>query len=260
VLSKEDIARAPNETLQEQVYRQLRQLLMTGHFRPGQALKIRDLAESFSTSIQPVREAIRQLIAEQALEASPNASTRVPHLNAEQLEDLRSVRVAVEGLAAERAISRMKKVDIDELLTAETAADDCFHVETSVARNLEFHFRLYSHSGSDILPAIIEGLWLRVGPSIRDAAEAFDARNGQDIAHHRDMIDALRKKDAAAVRAAVEQDINRFFAVLDSVRASEMTSTSPGPRSHAGGGQRSQEKIAPTGPARRGRPPKNVLL
>ncbi|WP_429499633.1 GntR family transcriptional regulator [Robbsia andropogonis] len=217
MFEKDDIPRVPNDTLQEQVYRQLRHLLMTGHFRPGQALKIRDLAESFSTSMQPVREAIRQLVAERALEASPNASTRVPRLNHAQLEDLRSIRITVEGLAAERALARMKKADIDELeriLSAEMAADDDQHIAASVARNLEFHFRLYSHSGSDILPSIIEGLWLRLGPSIRDAAELFDARNGKGGAHHRDMLKALRRADAVAIRTAVEQDINRFFAVL----------------------------------------------
>lgn len=216
-MDQEHAIRVPVETLQEQVYKQLRHLLMTGHFRPGQALKIRDLAESFATSIQPVREAIRQLVAEQALEASPNASTRVPRLDADQLEDLRSIRVAVEGLAAERATSRISNKEITELsriLSAENAADDQHSVETSVARNLEFHFRLYSYSGSEILPSIIEGLWLRLGPSIRDAAEVFDARQGRGGAHHLDIVKALRKRDVAAVRHAVEQDINRFFSVL----------------------------------------------
>ena len=214
--------RAPNETLQEQIYRQLRFFLMVGRFRPGQPLKIRDLAETFETSMQPVREAIRQLTAEQALEASPNASTRVPVLSDEQLEDLRSVRIAVEGLAAERAAAYIGAKDIAELskiLSAEHAADDAMHVETSIARNLDFHFRLYSLSGSAILPSIIEGLWLRVGPSIRDAAEVFDARGGKGAAHHAEILKALRRKDGRAVRDAIEHDINRFFDILLTARA-----------------------------------------
>ena len=215
-------ARVPNETLQEQIYRQLRHFLMVGRFRPGQPLKIRDIAESFETSMQPVREAIRQLTAEQALEASPNASTRVPVLDDEQLEDLRSVRLAVEGLAAERAVARIDARAVAELariLSAEHAADEAMQVEASIARNLEFHFRLYSHSGSTILPSIIEGLWLRLGPCIRDAADAVNARGEKKgVAYHSDILKALRKKDGRAVRDAIEHDINRFFDVVRDVR------------------------------------------
>jgi DNA-binding GntR family transcriptional regulator len=221
-LENSNISRAPNETLQEQVYRQLRHSLMIGRFRPGQALKIRDIADSFRTSMQPVREAIRQLVAEQALDASPNASTRVPQLTGEQLEDLRSVRLAVEGLAAERATAQIgakEAAQLARILSEQSTPSDLTSAENSVARNLDFHFKLYSYSGSAILPAIIEGLWLRVGPSISDAASAFDGSSGDRDAHHKEILKALRKRDATAARHAIEQDINRFFDILLSVRA-----------------------------------------
>lgn len=216
-------------TLQAQVYQQLRHLLMMGRFRPGQALKIRDVAASFGTSIQPVREAIRQLMAERALESTPNISARIPRLTPEQLEDLRSVRLAVEGLAAERAASRISDeqlAHLENIVSAESAADDALEVEASVAQNLAFHFYLYSLSGSDVLPSIIEGLWLRVGPNIRDAAEAFDARAGRRGAHHVAILKALRKRDALAARRAVEDDINRFFDLVVGKPASD---TAPHP-------------------------------
>ena len=187
---------------------------MVGRFRPGQMLKIRDLADVFATSMQPIRESIRQLIAERALEAAPNSSARVPTLGAAQLEDLRLVRLAVEGLAAERATHTATPADVQALasvVAAELDADERQLVEASVSRNLEFHFRLYRLSGSPELLSIIEGLWLRLGPVIREAAENFDAREGKGAAHHSAMLEALRRNDAVAVRQSVEQDINHFF-------------------------------------------------
>ncbi|MGH7004883.1 MAG: GntR family transcriptional regulator, partial [Alphaproteobacteria bacterium] len=150
------------ETMQERVYAELRKLLMQGRFQPGQALKIADVAGAFGTSIQPVREAIRQLTAERALEALPNRSARVPVWDRARLDDLHKARIAIEGLTAEMAVARATDDDVARLtsiLDAEIAADDASRVEASVAQNREFHFTLYRISGSAVLMPIIESLW-----------------------------------------------------------------------------------------------------
>lgn len=212
-----DVEPVIRETIQVRVHQQLRHLLMVGRFKPGQALKIHDLAEVFGTSAQPVRESIRQLIAERALEALPNRSARVPLIDIAGIEDLRRTRLALEGLAAELSAERATSSDIEALariVDEEVRADEQMHVESSVTRNLEFHFTLYKISGSKVLLPIIEGLWLQIGPNIRRAAEAFDARGGRGAEMHIRAVAALRKKDAKVVRQAIEDDINRFFDML----------------------------------------------
>lgn len=212
-----DVAPLMRETVQTRVHQHLRHLLMVGRFQPGQAMKIHDLAEVFGTSAQPVRESIRQLVAERALEALPNRSARVPLMDNDRLEDLRRTRLALEGLAAELSAERATPADIEALariVNEEVEADDQLHVESSVSRNLDFHFTLYRISGSTILPPIIEGLWLQIGPNIRRAAENFDARDGRGAELHVRTVDALRKGDIKSVRAAIEDDINRFFDLL----------------------------------------------
>ena len=96
----------------------------------------------------------------------------------------------------------------------EVQADEGLHVESSVNRNLEFHFRLYQVSGSAVLLPIIEGLWLQIGPNIRRAAENFDARGGRGAELHIRTVEELRKGNVAGVRKAIEDDINRFFDML----------------------------------------------
>lgn len=212
-----DVVPVPRETVQARVHQQLRHLLMVGRFKPGHALKIHDLAKAFATSAQPVRESIRQLVAERALEAMPNRSARVPIMDDERLEDLRRTRLALEGLAAELAAQRATPQDVDDLariVDEEVRADEELHVESSVNRNLEFHFGLYRLSGSTVLLPIIEGLWLQVGPNIRRAAENFDAREGRGAEFHTLTVARLRKGDVAGVRKAIEDDINRFFDML----------------------------------------------
>lgn len=205
------------ETLLTHVYRELRGMLMNGRLRPGQELKVRALASHFGTSVQPVREALLQLVAEKVLEPATGASARVPVLDEPRLLDLRTVRLSIEGLAASLAAVRCTPKDVDalrEIVEREAEADDAQRIEASVQRNREFHFRLYQLSGSALLPSIIEQLWLQIGPNIRDAAEVFDARHGKGSEFHVDILDALARRDADGVREALENDIGRFFEVL----------------------------------------------
>lgn len=56
------LQRISHNTLQEQVYRNIRQSLSDGQFKPGEVLTIRDLARQLGTSVMPVREALHKLI------------------------------------------------------------------------------------------------------------------------------------------------------------------------------------------------------
>lgn len=207
------------DTLQDRLYRQLRQLIMQGRFQPGQRLKIQELADLFGTSSQPVREALRQLVADRAVEALPNRSARIPALSPDMIVDLRRTRHAIEGLAVELAAPRATPRDLaalDRLIATGHAADDAGDTDASLASNQEFHFTLYALSGSLLLPPIIERLWMQVGPYLRRSAEGFDARNGRGTRFHTAALAALRRHDAAAARAALEADIDRSCDLLQS--------------------------------------------
>jgi DNA-binding GntR family transcriptional regulator len=219
-----DAAPITIETVQDRIYRQLRAWLMEGRFHPGQRLKIQELSALFGTSSQPVREAIRQLVAERALEALPNRSARIPALTPGAIEDLRRVRMAVEGLAVEMAASRIGLADIKalaELVSAGAQADEDGDAQASVAHNQAFHLRLYELSGSSVLPPIIERLWLQVGPYLRRSAEGFDGRAGRGVVFHAALLRALRRRDAPAARRAIEQDIDRSCALLQACLRAE---------------------------------------
>ncbi len=212
-----EFAPVERETVQHRVYDDLRKRLMLGELKPGQPLKINTLAAAFGTSAQPVRESIRQLVAERALDATANRSARVPALNVGQMEDLRRTRLAVEGLATEMATERASTEEIDSLdqiARQGMAADNVNDILLSVELNLQFHMSLYGMSRSTELPPIIEGLWLRLGPLIRRAAETFDAADGRGVEMHFDAIKAMRDRDAVSARKAVEADINRFFQII----------------------------------------------
>ena len=109
------ITPVPRETLHDRVYAELRRSLVHGVFVSGEMLRIQDLAEKLRTSTMPVREALARLVSEQALEALPNRSVRVPVITREKLEDLARARVLIEGEVTSRALAHLGKDDFARL-------------------------------------------------------------------------------------------------------------------------------------------------
>ena len=92
------------------VYQQLREAIVTGQFVPGRSVTLRGVAEQLGVSPMPVREALRQLVAERALAMHDNRRVAVPEMSAARLEELGTARVLLEGELAERALPHIDGV------------------------------------------------------------------------------------------------------------------------------------------------------
>src|SRR5215813_12838598 len=103
------------DTLQERIYRQIHHKLLTGQLLPGQQLSINALINALGGSAMPIREALRRLEAERLLVVGSNRSLTVPRLNAMQVAELRDMRLALEGMATERAVQNIAETDLTSL-------------------------------------------------------------------------------------------------------------------------------------------------
>src|SRR4051794_25168250 len=161
------VSPAPRETLQEHVYRRIKQLILAGDIAPGQTITINSLATAFAVSHMPVREALHRLAAERALKVISGRSVGVPPLSAERLEDLRRVRLEVEGLATSWASPLLSAADLDELdvlVDRMTRANRDNDTKAFLHGNRDFHFGIYRAAQSETLLSIIENLWLQISP------------------------------------------------------------------------------------------------
>lgn len=215
------LAPVGRETVQDRVYTELRRALIGGLFAPAQVLTIRGLADALMTSTMPVREALGRLITEQALEALPNRTIRVPPITLERIDDLLRARTLIEGEAIALAASRMTPSllaairDIMAEWEALRLGGNPESVDREVALNHSFHFEIYRACGSAILMRMIESLWLQSGPCTRAAIFAFSEAGEHDAGRfHHAILTALAKGDAEAARSALIDDISRPFAFL----------------------------------------------
>lgn len=197
------------ETMAGRVYAQLREAIMTGRFAPGQLLSLRGVADAVGSSTMPVRAALTRLQAEGALVDGPGRALMVPPMTLELLDELRDVRIALEGCVAERAATRMPKehlASLQQVFDTMDAHAEAGDTAAYLRSNFEFHVSIYSHGASELTLGTIQNLWMRIGPFLNLVAPDV-AHMRRSMVAHRIIVDALRCRDGALARTGIEQDI-----------------------------------------------------
>lgn len=209
-----DVEPIERRTMGDRAYRQMADLLIAGRLAPGDKLSLRSMAQALGVSMMPIREAVTRLVADGALEVTPNRAIRVPVMSAARFRDLTAVRVAIEGHAAELAA----KLRSPEEVTQIAALEEAFRKETAktrpdrpraVACNQALHFKVYEAAKSPTLLDIIRALWLKAGPVINLDLLANPDRMKKTAARqfHAELLDAIASGNARAAREAIRNDI-----------------------------------------------------
>jgi DNA-binding GntR family transcriptional regulator len=195
-------------SLHDEIYAALRQALIVGDLVPGQGFAIRTLAERFGTSLIPVRDALKRLVAERALATLPNRSFCVPRMTRARFQELLQVRLSLESMLAQRAAERISAATIREVERANEemqAAVPADAVRRYLIANQRFHFLIYGAAGSQAIFPIVESLWLQVGPFLNGVFTHAGTRHARD--NHTQVLKALRRRDPVAAGEAIRGDL-----------------------------------------------------
>lgn len=207
-------------TTQERVYFQVRDAILRGQFLPGRSITIRGLAAELDCSPMPVREALRRLTSERALELSDSRRVRVPSMNLRRLREICAARVALECQAAEQALPFVGAQELQQLRELDDRVSLALKIEDTqayVTENLAFHFTLYRLGRPHIILSLIESLWLQTAPLQHLVFQRFGVQELPD--RHQNLLQAIGAKNVAQVRSAIRQDIEEG---LGSISAEEL--------------------------------------
>src|SRR6266516_4616709 len=170
-------------SLHDEIYASLRQALIMGDLVPGQRFSMRALADRFRTSLIPVRDALKRLVAERGLMMLPNRTVCVPLMTRNRYQELLQVRLSLESKLARRAaelIGRESVAELDAINETMQAAVGQRDVKTYLAANYRFHFGLYRAADSDVMLPIVESLWMQAGPFLNAVFTARGTRDARD--------------------------------------------------------------------------------
>ena len=190
-----------------EVYDRLAHQLMSGALPPGTRLKIRDLADKMEVSVTPVRDAVWRLVNHGGLQFQSPRDIRVPLLERARYLEIRTIRLDLEGLAAERAAMTATAQDIARLESLVRDNEDALaagdHLR-ALRMNQQFHLALPEIAGMPVLLNLLQKLWLQMGPLI---SSGYRQGGRVMIETHYPVLDAIRAGDGIRARAAIRDDI-----------------------------------------------------
>jgi DNA-binding GntR family transcriptional regulator len=104
-----------NYSLRAKVFKELEEDILNGKFQPGDSLIETKLSDELGVSRTPIREAIRQLELEGLVKTVPNKGAIVLGVSTQDIEDIYTIRMLIEGLAARWAAEKITPEEIEQL-------------------------------------------------------------------------------------------------------------------------------------------------
>ncbi|WP_237152148.1 GntR family transcriptional regulator [Oryzibacter oryziterrae] len=207
----------------------LREALIIGRIQPGLPMTLRGLADQLGVSPMPVREAIRGLAAERAIDISASGRITVPRLDQKRITEILDARALLEPRAAALALPNIDRECLRQLKRIDDEIDVSLsdgNVERYMVLNHAFHFAIYERSLSDVFLPLIESVWLRFGPFMRMVYGRVGTTGLVD--HHKQALEAAARGDAAAFAEAIRLDISEGMELIgDAVRDAEVQHPPP---------------------------------
>jgi DNA-binding GntR family transcriptional regulator len=197
----------------------LRELILDGGLRPGARLGEVELADRLGVSRTPVREALTRLAAEGLVELVPNRGARVATWTVAELEGVFDLRMSLEPQLTGFAVAHAGPADVDALdelarrMLAVGSPGPDQDLDALVPLNRAFHDRLVALAGH---PALATALAAAIHPPIvlRNFHTYDEASLRRSLAHHGEIVAAVRAGDAAWAQAVMTAHIANARAVM----------------------------------------------
>jgi len=201
------IDRLPSRSvLADQVRDHLLEGILSGRYPPHSRIVETQVARQLGTSQAPVREALRGLEALGVVVISPFRGARVRRPTRREILEAYAVRSALEVLAARLAVPRLEDADVAKLaaygeaMNAAAATGDGRGVADADAR---LHGRIVELADNPTLAKVWQSLEPVSRTYISLTAQGADPAWSAHL--HGPILDALRRRDAGAVAAAIER-------------------------------------------------------
>jgi len=194
-------------TKEEQVADYLREGIISGRYPRGARLKQQEIADLLSTSITPVREALKLLAAEGYVTGDSFKGAVVAPFDIDASSEVLALRILLETQLVKAAVERATATDIaelkvigDEFARAFEAGDN----EAARAANYRFHHRMFAVAGMAQTLHFVQILWARYP---FDLINRLKGRVSRAAEEHDEMLAAIIAGDAAAAMLATRRHI-----------------------------------------------------
>lgn len=197
----------------ERVYNALREWIVDGTLQPNERLSDKELAEHFSVSRTPVREALQMLVEQKFVTVLPSSGTFVAPLDRADMGSVYEMMSGLQCLALELAISRIIPDDISRLRIMNAAFMELAAAGDARGTNradTNLHHEVAKLSGNDYLVRFTEVLALQAQRG-ENLFFRSDMRRVASYEQHKAIIDALEVRDLKTAQEKMKENWNAPF-------------------------------------------------
>lgn len=193
----------------------LRDLVISGYVRPGQRLRLQEVADSLGVSTTPVREALLILEKEGLVESEQHRGFSVKGLTARDVLDIYELHAFLAALLVERATPHLTDDDFERLAELDRRIRDAVderRADEVERQNFEFH-RLINRRAPDsaLLHRFLRETTRYVPRRYYTEIPGWLHLSAQD---HRGILRALQRRDGRAAASETAAHIKRAGSLL----------------------------------------------
>lgn len=196
-------------SLHQSLVAPLREMIMQGELRPGEKVPEEQLCERFGVSRTPIREALKVLAAEGALEILPHRGAIVSRITEDQIAELFPIMASLERLAGSLACARASEADVARMKDLHERMMACYRGEDEpgyLRFNRLIHETFFDIAGNATLAGFYQQILTRINACrfvVRKSPEHW--RNA--VAEHEEMIRLLEARDGAGLADLLERHV-----------------------------------------------------
>jgi DNA-binding GntR family transcriptional regulator len=212
--------------LAEDVAARMRTAILQGYFAPGERLREEQLANALGVSRGPIREALVQLERQGLVVINRNRGAVVAQLSREDLEELYTLRLAIEELAVRRATRFADADAIAALDTIVVRIEDAFARGVTESEAAELDLALHDLIYRTARHRRLEETWANMRPQIHILLLSRNVAHGDFremlLTSHQELVGAMRDQDEERAVAFIREHIAGSYERVDrSMRSRE---------------------------------------
>ena len=188
------------KTLRSEIVDSIRDAIVSGRLQPGEHLKESVIADQMSVSRIPVREAFRQLEQEGLIVSIPNQGSFIKVFEDKDIEEIFTLRAALEGLACEIVLKEEKlgPADFEALenyVARQKEAIDARDFDGLTKLDMDFHEFICRKSESERLLKMWRSLRAQIQVLFHQRFRTFEWIPQTVETDHASILEALHQGD-----------------------------------------------------------------
>jgi len=214
------IAKVARTTLYGEVASRLRNLIVQGHFAPGERINEVRLGEDLGVSRTPLREAIRTLSSEGLLQLIPNRGAIVRAFSVREVLDMLEALAVIEQGCGELACERATASDLDLFRARQEAMVKSYEARDRLLYfqlNQELHGMIASLAGNATLGGVHAEIQAKL-KRIRFLGNDEPSVWARAVSEHARIAEALMRRDSpdlvAVLRSHNELTLERVRSAM----------------------------------------------